>query len=637
MRIPKPKEILKLLRNSAGRPMRSKEISRRLGVPKEGKLLLKKILRKMVSEGKIGRTKDGYILSGRKETAEVKSEPTQPNALIKGMVKGGKILGKFVRTGKTGKIIPKDDRIPHIPLQAGEIKNLRNHSLVVFEISGGVTLSRKVRGHVVDVLGRAGDLEVEKKGLLVEYDLSEKFSHEAMRELAAIPDEIPESELKRRADLRDDIIFTIDNDDAKDFDDAVGITKTDHGYRLLVSIADVSYYVSLGSGIDNQALERGTSVYMPHMVVPMLPEKLSNDLYSLVPYKDRLTKTAEMDFNRKGEMVDYKIYNSVIRSAARLTYSKVAERLGGSGWVPLEEKQVTEKLYIMNELYKHIRERRIENGELNFDIPEPDLIRDELGRTVDVVRTQRNPAHGLIEEFMIAANTAVARFTCQSKVPSLYRVHDKPDMESIIELSEGLSKLGYTLPAEGKIDTLDFQRVIDKSRGRPDEIAVNMLILRSLKRAIYSTLEEGHFGLAIKHYTHFTSPIRRYPDLIVHRIINSLLKHSAHPYDKDSLDWMADHSSKRERHADEVEREAINLERAHLMKSYIGQEFEGVILSVLPFGMFVEVKEVFVEGLVPRDSVVNWRKRWFDIGQTVRVKVTAADVEKRRITLNLAS
>jgi ribonuclease R len=617
--------------------MRSKEISRRLGVPKEGKLMLKKILRKMVSDGKIGRTKDGYIVSGGRAAPEPKTETAQTNALIKGMAKGGKILGKFVRTGKTGKIIPKDDRIPHIPLQAGEIKNLRNHSLVVFEISGGVTMSRKVRGRIVDVLGKAGDLEVEKKGLLVEYDLSERFPSEVMREVTLIPDEIPESELKKRVDLRDEIIFTIDNDDAKDFDDAVGIIKTDAGYKLFVSIADVSHYVRLGSAIDNQALERGTSVYMPHMVIPMLPEKLSNDQCSLVPYQDRLTKTTEIDFNRKGEMVNYKIYNSVIKSAARLTYSKVAERLGGSDRVPLEERQITEKLLIMKELYEHIRARRIEKGELNFDIPEPNLIRDELGRTVDVVRTQRNLAHCLIEEFMIASNNAVARYTCQSKVSSVYRIHEKPDEESIMELSEGLKKLGYTMPAEGEIDTLDFQRIINQSRGRPDEIAVNMLILRSLKRAVYSTLEEGHFGLALKHYTHFTSPIRRYPDLIVHRIINSLLKHGAHPYDKESLDWIADSSSKKERTADEIEREAINLERAHLMKSYIGQEFEGVVLSVLPFGMFVEVKEVFVEGLVPRDSIANWRKRWFDIGQTVRVKVTAADVEKRRITLNLTS
>lgn len=637
MKIPSPRDILSLLKSSNHTPMRPKEISRRLGVPKEGRYILKNIIRKMVRDRKLERTKDGYIIPEWKETKKIQTEAKPPATLIKGMLKGGKILGKFLRTGKTGKIVPKDDKIPHIPLPLGEIKGLRNHSLVVFEVSSNVSPSRAVRGHIAEVLGKAGDLEVEKSGILVQYDLQEEFPAETVRETEKIPDEIPASEIKRRVDLRNETIFTIDNDTARDFDDAVGITRTKTGYRLLVSIADVSYYVSLGSALDNEALSRGTSVYMPHQVVPMLPEKLSNDLCSLVPYRDRLTKTVEIDFNNKGQMVNSRFYNSVIRSAARLTYTGVAASLDRKGATPKEEEHTTPKLRIMKELYEKIRKRRIEKGELNFDIPEPDLVRDELGRTVDVVRTQRNIAHVIIEEFMIAANAAVANYIRNSNVPSIYRVHEQPDMESLIDLSEGLRKLGYKLSVEEKVNTLDIQHVINKSRGKPDEIAVNMLILRSLKRAVYSTLEEGHFGLALDHYTHFTSPIRRYPDLIVHRILNSLLRKGAQPYDLESLDWMSDHSSKKERRADEIEREAINLERAYLMKSYVGKEFEGVILSVLPFGMFAEVKEVFVEGLIPRDSVVNWRKRWFDIGQNIKVKIVDADVEKRRITLNLVS
>jgi len=643
MRIPKPKEIVRLLKGSNFRPMRSKEISRRLGVPKEGKELLKKILHKMVRDGKIGRADGGYVAAGSPAAAVTdtgrKSEPVLPTAPttapIKGMLKGGKILGKFVKTGKTGKLIFKDDRVPHVPLRIDEIKNLRNHSLVVYEVSNRVSPRRKINGRIIEVLGKAGDLEAEKKGIIREYGLSEEFQSEVERELARIPGEIPESEIKKRTDLREEVIFTIDGDDARDFDDAVGIMRTHFGYRLLVSIADVSYYVPIGGEIDNEALNRATSVYMPDRVVPMLPEKLSNDLCSLVPFKDRLTKTVEMDFNRKGQMMSSKVYNSIIRSAARLTYTLVAGVLEESVAESGIEKHVVEKLLVMRELFRLIRARRSEKGELNFDFPEPNLIRDEHGRTVDVVRTQRNMAHVLIEEFMIAANTAVATQTCRLQVPSIYRIHERPDIESLIELSEGLKKLGYTLPADGRITTLDLQGVINKSRGRPDEMAVNMLILRSLKRAIYSTQEEGHFGLSIKHYSHFTSPIRRYPDLIVHRIMNAVMKKGTPPYDKESLDWMAEHSSKKERYADEIEREAINLERAYLMKSYVGKEFDGVVLSVLPFGMFVEVKGIFVEGLVPRDSVPNWRKRWFDIGQTVRVKVTEADVEKRRITLNL--
>lgn len=606
-------------------------------MPKEDRPVLKKIIRKMVREGKVGSTKGGYIIPERKQESQNKKETPQTKAPIKGMIKGGRILGKFVRTGKTGKIIPKDERIPHIPLQPGQIRRLRNNSLVVFEISGKVSPGRNIRGRLVDVLGKAGNLEVERKGLLVEYDLKEEFPPECLREAEGIPDDIARREIEKRVDLRNEIIFTIDGDDAKDFDDAVGIQRTKSGYRLLVSIADVSYYVNLGSEIDNEALNRGTSVYMPAKVVPMLPEKLSNDLCSLVPFKDRLTKTVEMDFNRRGQMIKSRFYNSVIKSAARLTYSKVADILKKKGRISSEEKHITPKLRIMHELYERIRARRIEKGELNFDIPEPDLIRDELGRTVDVVRTQRNVAHVIIEEFMIAANTAVANHIRNLKIPSLYRVHEQPEKESLVELSEGLKKLGYSLPVNGDLNTLDIQRVIDRSRDKPEEIAVNMLILRSLKRAVYSTREAGHFGLAIDHYTHFTSPIRRYPDLIVHRILNAILKKSSQPYDRESLDWIAENSSNRERYADEIERSAINLERAHLMKSHVGKEFDGVILSVLPFGMFAEVKEVFVEGLIPKDSVNNWKKRWFDIGQSVRVKVVNADVEKRRITLNLAS
>jgi ribonuclease R len=291
----------------------------------------------------------------------------------------------------------------------------------------------------------------------------------------------------------------------------------------------------------------------------------------------------------------------------------------------------------MKELYEKIRKLRIKSGKLDFDIPEPNLVRDELGRVVDVIKSKRNFAHEMIEEFMIAANVAVASYLCDSKVPSIYRIHETPDPESLVKLKEGLKKLGYMLSAREDIDTFDIQRIINQSKGKNEEVPVNMLILRSLKRAYYSALDEEHFGLALIHYTHFTSPIRRYPDLIVHRMINSLLLKKSPPYDEKTVEWIAEHSSKRERLANEVEREAMSLERTQLMKPYIGEEFEGIVISVLPFGMFVEIKEMFVEGLIPKDSITNWRSRWFDIGQKVKIKVVAANLEKRGITLNLVS
>jgi ribonuclease R len=241
----------------------------------------------------------------------------------------------------------------------------------------------------------------------------------------------------------------------------------------------------------------------------------------------------------------------------------------------------------------------------------------------------------MIEEFMIAANVAVASHLCDLKVPSLYRIHETPDEDSLIKLKEGLKKLGYMLSASQDINTHDLQRIIDQSKGTNEEVPVNMLILRSLKRAFYSALDEEHFGLALVHYTHFTSPIRRYPDLIVHRILDSIFVKKSPPYDEKTVEWIAEHSSKMERLANEAEREAMSIERTQLMKPYIGEEFDGIVISVLPFGMFIEIKEMFVEGLVPKDSVPNWRNRWFDIGQKLRVKVVDANLEKRGVTLNL--
>ena len=644
MDIPKPKEIIRLLKSSNGRPMRSKEISRRIGMSKEARPLLKKVLRKMMSQGKLERVEGGkYAVCGRKENSanskqpQHKTETTSTSARLKGVAKNGKVIGKFVRTGKTGKIIPRDSLIPHILLQPADIKQLRDNALVVAELHNKISRTGRLRGRVIDVLGKAGDLETEKKGLLIEYDLSEEFPGNTNSDLDKIPELIPVTEIKRRVDLRKRTIFTIDGEDAKDFDDAVGIEKTRNGYKLWVCIADVSYYVEMGSAIDNEALSRGTSVYLPGRVIPMLPEKLSNNLCSLVPFEDRLTKTAEMDFNSVGDMVGFKVYNSVINSSARLTYTQVVQDLSKKGNVPKEQKDINSVLGTMKELYEKIRELRIKSGKLDFDIPEPNLIRDELGRVVDVIKSKRNFAHEMIEEFMIAANVAVANYLCDSKVPSIYRIHETPDEDSLVKLKEGLKKLGYILSVKEDIDTYDIQRIINQSKGKNEEVPVNMLILRSLKRAFYSVLDEQHFGLALVHYTHFTSPIRRYPDLIVHRILNCLFQKKSPPYDEKTVEWIAEHSSKMERLANEVEREAMSIERTQLMKPYIGEEFEGIVISVLPFGMFVEIKEMFVEGLVPKESIPNWRNRWFDIGQKLQVKVVAANLEKRGITLNLVN
>jgi len=640
MKVPNLDEIIKLLKKPSYRPMRAREISKRLGVPKEHRKVLKKILRKLVYQGTLTRLRGGrYVISdqqGRNDTKEAKEEvsPLSSASSIKPLG-DGKILGKFVRAGKKCIIVPRNGRMPHLSVKLNEAKGVRSESLVVAEVPRLSSLSRRPTATILSVLGKAGNLDVEKKGLLVDYGLSEEFPSDVIRDSEEIPSQIVDEDLAGRTDLRGILTVTIDNDTAKDFDDAVAISRLDSGYKLWVSIADVSHYVKLGSALDNDALQRGTSVYLPDSVIPMLPERLSNHICSLVPDQDRLTKTAEMDFNDRGVMVGFRVYNSVIRSRARLTYTQVSQMLEKKGRVGKRDRELVESLKIMKELYEKIRERSIERGEIDFDLPEPELIRDELGRTIDVIKSQRNVAHGIIEEFMIAANNAVAEYIYSSRNPSIYRVHEPPDFASIKDLAVALNKLGYTLPLGRRLKARDIQQVVFESKDKPEQLAVHTLILRSLKRAIYSTNIEGHFGLALDHYTHFTSPIRRYPDLVIHRIVNSLINGRRVPYDLESLEWIANHSSIKERLADEVEREATKLERVHMMKSHVGKEFEGFVISILPFGIFVELKEIFVEGFVPREGI---RKgKWFEIGHGVKVKVVDADVERRRITLELVS
>lgn len=644
MKLPSPDEIIRLMKKPKYHPLRAREISKRLGVPKESRKIFKKILRKLVHEGKVTRISGGrFVLSDAvgesvdvERGREVKEETRPlPNNSSHTMPREGTILGKFIRDGKTGIVMPKNGRVPSLIVRLSEVKGLRSGSLVVAE---ALRLSKRTGrpiGRVVNVIGKAGNLDVEKKGLFVDFNLPEEFPAEVLRESREIPAQILDEDLAGRVDLRGTLTITIDNDTAKDFDDAVAISRTDPGYKLFVSIADVSYYVKIGTAIDNEALQRGTSIYLPESVIPMLPERLSNQICSLVPGEDRLTKTVEMDFNQQGVMVDFKIYNSVIRSGARLTYTQVAEMLEKKRRFSKKDKDLVESLKIMQELYEKVRERSIAAGKLDFNIAEPELIRDELGRTIDVVKSQRNIAHGLIEEFMIAANNAVAEFTFRSRIPSIYRVHELPDIASLQELAAALNKMGYSLRVDSRLKSLDIQKVIFESKDTREELAVNTMLLRSLKRAVYSTDVKGHFGLALDHYTHFTSPIRRYPDLVVHRITNSLISERKVPYDVETLEWIAGHSSTRERFAVEVEREARNLERVFMMKSHVGEEFVGFVISILPFGIFVELKEIFVEGFVPREKIR--RGRWFEIGHEVRVKVIDADVERRRITLDLVS
>lgn len=606
------------------------------------------LLRRLAREGKIERLRSGrYRLPGSKAPKENrrppgkatpprKERPPKKEAPSIGSLKGVKVLGNFVRTGNTGVVVPRDSKIPPLVVATNEIKGIENGTLVVVEIRGRRGGDARPHGTILEALGKAGVVEVERKGLFHHFELPLEFPREVLAEAEGISDAIPPREASSRVDLRKRVIFTIDNDTAKDFDDAVGVEAVEGGgYRLTVSIADVSHYLKPGTALDNEAINRATSIYLPEDVVPMLPEKLSNWVCSLVPNEDRLTKTVEMEFDGDGRIVGVDIYNSVIRSHARLTYSLVSDLLEGRAQHPELDEGVRRRLFLMKDLYRKLKRRRVENGELDFDFPEPELIQNELGRTIDIIKSTRDIAHGLIEEFMIAANHAVATHIFNSKNTSIYRVHEPPALAGVKELAEALKKLGFSLKVGRKVDPKEFQRVIREAKGTNHQLAVNTMILQSLNRAVYSISADGHFGLALDHYTHFTSPIRRYPDLVVHRITDAVLKRRPIPYDEGVLEGICSQCSVKERFADEVEREAIEIERVEMMQAHIGKEFQAFVTSVMPFGLFVELEDYFVEGLVPRRMMEVPRGKRFEVGESVMVKLVASDLMKRRMTFRL--
>lgn len=628
------KEIIDLLYKPGSGPMKIGELRSVLDIPKEKNSEFRKILGSLVNDGVIKRLKGGrYVSSGKKEQQKGKTEKKGDSKQTL-PAKKSRIVGKLLKRRKECTVIPKDNDLPKITIDPSEGKGFKNNSLVVTEITGKKEKSNTVFGRILTVLGKAGDIEAERTAILYEYNLPLQFPKKVTRYADKIAKEDFQKEVSRRKDLRKNLTVTIDGDDAKDFDDAVGIARTRKGYKLWISIADVSYYVRRNSPLDKEASKRGNSYYLPGRVIPMLPEVLSNNLCSLVPGEDRLTKTVEIDFSKSGERQNYRIYDSVIKSDARLTYTWVSGVIEGKESAGKGNKQIVKSLNIMMELYEKLKKNRTDNGELEFDIPDAELVRNNKGEIVNVVKAERQVAHGIIEEFMIAANNAVGEYLSRKTDAAIYRIHERPDQMSMIELRDALQPIGYDFSFGKEVSPKDVQKVIFDARNRKDKSVVNMLILRSMKRAVYSTRDDIHFGLALENYTHFTSPIRRYPDLIVHRTIDNMNGKSSDSYDVNTLDRIAEHCSVTERRSDEVEREAVDLERANLMKDRVGEVFDGKIISIMPFGMFIELDGIFVEGFIPKsDMRAKRRKRWFRIGDIVKVKVTEADIERRRITL----
>ena len=510
-------------------------------------------------------------------------------------------------------------------------------------------------GEVLKVLGHKNDPGVDILSIAYKYKIPDTFSEEVMQELESIPDFVSEEEIEKRLnnggiDLRNEMIFTIDGDDTKDIDDAISIKKLEDGYELGVHIADVSYYVKEGSKLYEEAYMRGTSVYLADRVIPMLPHKLSNGICSLNPNVDRLSMSCIMKIDKKGNIIDSEIKESIIKSKIQMTYKKVNSILENNV-VPEGYEAYEESLRTMQELADILRKNKVERGYIDFDIDESKIIVDETGKAIDVVLRERGTGEKLIEDFMIAANEAVATTIFYMELPFLYRVHGEPNEEKINNFISFVNGLGYTIKTKIKEMTpIEMQRLLESLSDVPEYHILSSLLLRSMQKAIYDKTNIGHFGLGSKCYTHFTSPIRRFPDTTVHRLLRKYL--FEHKMDMDTINYfdqelvyIGEHTSERERAAVECEREVDDMKKAEYMMDHIGEEFTGMISGITSFGMFVELPNL-IEGLIKMEdlkddyytfdeSTITLRgtknKRGYRLGDMIDIIVSQANKEAKTI------
>jgi ribonuclease R len=487
------------------------------------------------------------------------------------------------------------------------------------------------------------------------HDVPQAWPAEVEQEIEGLEEEVPAAAKRGREDLRDLPLVTIDGADARDFDDAVYCESTSTGWRLLVAIADVSHYVKPGTALDHEALARGNSVYFPERVIPMLPEVLSNGLCSLNPEVDRLCMVCEMRFNREGRMTRSRFFNGLMRSHARLTYSEAAAIIVDQDEpTRMQYGALVPHLEALYRLYGVLRRQRDARGAIDFETTETRIVFGTERKIERIVPLVRNDAHKLIEECMIAANVAAARFLERHKIPSLYRIHARPAPDKVTDLQEFLNELGLGLRGGSKPAASDYSTVLQLAEGRPDAHLINTVLLRSMPRAEYSPDNIGHFGLAHEHYAHFTSPIRRYPDLLVHRAIRFILdgnKPAKFRYTASDMQEFGDHCSATERRADDATRDAIDWLKCEYMLDKVGETYPGIITSVTSFGLFVELQDIYVEGLVHVTALGNdyyhydptrhWLQgersnRIYRLGDQITVKVVQVNLDDRKIDFELS-
>ena len=534
-------------------------------------------------------------------------------------------------------LVPEDRRIAQdIVVPPKEAGRAKAGEVVTVELVAQPSKHAQPIGRVAEVLGNYTDPGMEIEIALRKFDLPHEFSKKAMVAARALPEVVREEDLADRRDLRELGFVTIDGETAKDFDDAVHAVRDGRGYRLWVAIADVSHYVRHGEPLDADALERGTSVYFPRRVIPMLPEKISNGLCSLNPEVDRLAMVCEMMITPKGVVARYAFYPAVIRSRARLTYNQV--------WEGLSSGKAPAYLQTLYEVYGRLAEERRRRGAIDFETLETRMVFDAQGKIEKIIPEARNDAHRVIEECMLAANVSAGNLLSERSQPVLYRVHDVPAPEKVSALRDFLAELGLQLPGGEVPRPKDYAELLDKIRSRPDFTLLQTILLRSLKQAVYSPDNAGHFGLAFEAYVHFTSPIRRYPDLLVHRAIKACLKGRRY----EGVDWdaLGRHCSETERRADEASRDVENWLKCFYMKEHVGGVFTGAVTGVTSFGLFVTLDDYFVDGLVhiselgrdyfqfdaARHMLLGERSgQRFRLADRMKVKLVRVDLETRKI------
>lgn len=684
--------LVSLMNEEAYVPMKLKELAILLNVPKEQREELKQVLNLLLAEGKISVSKKGKFgkaeafalvgvfsgnargfgfvaIEGQEEDVFIPADRTggalhgdRVQIVIDNERRGGRPEGTVVRilehanetlvgTYEKGKgygfVIPDNQRISKdifIP-QGCSQGAVSGHKVMVKIKDFGEKKGKKPEGVITEILGHIHDPGVDILSIVRAYGLPEDFPAAVKTQLKQIPDEVKKDSWAGRKDLRDLLTVTIDGEEAKDLDDAISIERAGEGYRLGVHIADVSHYVQEHTPLDEEAFKRGTSVYLVDRVIPMLPHQLSNGICSLNEGEDRLALSCLMEIDSQGNVTGHEIAETVIRSDRRMTYTAVnAIVTDHDPQVTAEYAEFAEMFLLMKELADILRKKRHARGSIDFDFPESRIVLDEKGKPLEIKAYERNAATRIIEDFMLLANETVAEDYFWQELPFLYRTHDKPDEDRMKRLGTFINNFGYVLRMPGgQVYPKEIQKLLDKVEGTPEELLISRLTLRSMKQAKYTTENTGHFGLAARYYTHFTSPIRRYPDLQIHRIIKESLhggltgKRISH-YEK-ILPQVAVQTSALERRADEAERETDKLKKVQYMERFIGQEFEGVISGVTSWGFYVELPNT-VEGLVHiselrDDYYVFLEERYelsgemtgktYKLGQTIRVQLTGCD------------